>query len=72
MTDLGPYLARKSINEAMISRRTGISQSRLSQLSSNESTTLRADELSWIALAKHVDPGKMFKETLKDLKPEKD
>lgn len=51
----------------MVSRRTGISQARLSQLSSNESTKLRADELYLIALAIDMDPGEMFKGIFKDL-----
>lgn len=62
MTPLGLYLTKKSVNKAMVSRRTGISQARLSQLSSNESTKLRADELYLIALAIDTDPGEMFKE----------
>lgn len=62
MTPLGLYLTKKSVNKAMVSRRTGISQARLSQLSINESTKLRADELYLIALAIDTDPGEMFKE----------
>ncbi len=68
MTSLGLYLTKKSVNRAMVSRRTGISQARLSQLSSNESTRLRADELYLIALAIDVDPGELLKEVYKDLK----
>ena len=68
MTSLGLYLTKKSVNRAMVSRRTGISQARLSQLSSNESTKLRADELYLIALAIDVDPGELLKEVHKDLK----
>lgn len=68
MTPLGLYLTKKSVNRAMVSRRTGISQARLSQLSSNESTKLRADELYLIALAIDISPGKMFEEIFKDLK----
>ena len=67
MTTLGFYLTKKSINRAMVSRRTGISQSRLSQLCSNASTKLRADELYLIALAIDIDPGEMFKEIFKGL-----
>lgn len=62
MTPLGLYLTKKSVNKAMVSRRTGISQARLSQLSINESTKLRADELYLIALGIDTDPGEMFKE----------
>ena len=54
----------------MVSRRTGISQARLSQLTSNESTKLRADELYLIALAIDIDPGEMFKEVFSYLKLE--
>lgn len=71
MTSLGLYLTKKSVNRAMVSRRTGISQARLSQLSSNESTRLRADELYLIALAIDVDAGELLKEVCKDLKLQK-
>lgn len=70
MTPLGLYLTKKSVNRAMVSRRTGISQARLSQLSSNESTKLKADELYLIALAIDISPGEMFEEIFKDLKLE--
>jgi len=70
MTSLGLYLTKKSVNRAMVSRRTGISQARLSQLSSNESTKLRADELYLIALAIDISPSEMFEEIFKDLKLE--
>jgi len=68
MTSLGLYFTKKSVNRAMVSRRTGISQARLSQLSSNKSTKLRADELYLIALAIDVDPCEVFKEIFSDLK----
>ncbi|MFI1771277.1 helix-turn-helix domain-containing protein [Thalassobellus citreus] len=68
MTSLGLYLTKKSVNRAMVSRRTGISQARLSQLSSNESTRLRADELYLIALAIDVDPGDLLKDVCSELK----
>jgi putative transcriptional regulator len=68
MTSLGLYLAKKTVNKAEVSRRTGISKSRLTQLSLNETTKLRADELYLIALAIDVDPGEMMKEVFKTLK----
>ncbi|NOQ76141.1 MAG: helix-turn-helix domain-containing protein [Crocinitomix sp.] len=68
MTSLGLYLTKKSINKAEVARRTGISKSRLSQLSSNETTKLRADELYLIALAIDVDPCEVLKEVCEDLK----
>jgi transcriptional regulator with XRE-family HTH domain len=62
MTKLGLYLAKKSVNKAKVSRKTGISTSRLSELTLNSSTKLRADELYLIALAIDVDPAEALKE----------
>lgn len=56
MTQLGEYLARKAVNKSHISRRTGISKQRLSELSINKTTKLRADELYLIALAIEANP----------------
>lgn len=67
MTALGFYLAKRTVNKAEVSRRTGISKSRLTQLSVNDSAKLRADELYLIALAINVDPGEMFKELFAEL-----
>ena len=61
MTDLGLFLSKKTVNKAEVSRRTGISKSRLTQLTSKESAQLRADELYLIALAIDADPGEVFK-----------
>ncbi len=72
MTKLGLYLAKKSINKAEVSRKTGISKSRMSQLSSNESTKLRADELYLIALAIDVDPCEILQEVCEDIKLKND
>ena len=70
MTPLGLFLTKKSVNRAMVARRTRISESRLSQLSSNESTQLKAKELYLIALAIDVDPCDMLKEIYSDVKLE--
>jgi len=51
MTDLGKYLEKKSVKKADISRKTGISASRLSELSRNDSAHLKAKELYLISLA---------------------
>lgn len=67
MTPLGLYLTKKSINKAEVARKTGISKSRLSQLSSNETTKLRADELYLIALAIDVDPCEILNEVCGNL-----
>lgn len=68
MTELGQYLSKKSASKAGISKKTGISKSRISELTLNPSTQLRAWELYLIALALDVDPGEMFKEIFKNLK----
>jgi len=61
LTELGLYLAKRSVNRAEVARKTGLSTYRLSQLSINPKSQLRADELYLIALAIGEDPGVMFK-----------
>jgi putative transcriptional regulator len=68
MTKLGLYLAKKSINKAEVSRKTGISASRLSELTLNDNTKLRADELYLIALAIDVNPAELLMFVCVDLK----
>jgi len=67
MTELGLYLTRKSINRSDVARKTGISKTRLSELSNNANTKLRVDELYLIALAIEVDPCTIFKEVCKNI-----
>lgn len=71
MTKLGKYLAKKSINKSEVSRRTGISKARVSELTLNTSAKLRAEELYLIALAIDVDPCEVLKEVCGHLKLEK-
>ena len=68
MTKLGLYLAKKSASKAEISRKTGISKSRLSELTLNEKTKLRVDELYLIALAMDIDPCEILNFLCEDLK----
>ena len=68
MTELGEYLSKKSASKAEIAKKTGISKSRISELTLNPSTQLRVRELYLIALAIDVDPGEMLKEVCKELK----
>jgi DNA-binding Xre family transcriptional regulator len=70
MTRLGKYLAKKSVNKSEVSRKTGISKARISELTLNTSTKLRADELYLIALAITVDPCEILKEVCGHLKLE--
>ncbi len=67
MTELGAFLSRKSVNRSDVSRKTGISKTRLSELSNNKSTKLRVDELYLIALAIDVDPCEILNFICKDL-----
>ncbi|MFY0602201.1 MAG: helix-turn-helix transcriptional regulator [Cyclobacteriaceae bacterium] len=66
MTELGEYLSRKAINKAEVARKTGISKSRLSQLSVNSTTKLTVDELWKIAEALEIDPCEILKEVCKN------
>jgi DNA-binding Xre family transcriptional regulator len=68
MTVLGEYLSKKSIKKADVSRKTGISTSRLSELSRNEKTNLKADELFLIALAIDVPPIEILNKVCNHLK----
>ena len=67
MTELGLFLAKKSVNRSDVARKTGISKTRLSELANNSRTKLRADELYLIALAIDADPCEVFKEISKNL-----
>jgi len=67
MTELGLYLSRKSVNRSDVARKTGISKTRLSELSNNLRTKLRADELYLIALAIDVKPDEVLNEVCKEL-----
>lgn len=68
MTRLGIYLAKRSINKAEVARKTGLSTKRLSELSLNENTKLKASELYLIALAIKVSPAEFLEEMCGDLK----
>ena len=68
MTKLGEYLDRKAVNKSHISRRTGISKQRLSELSINGSTKLRASELYLISLAIEADPCELLEYVCGNLK----
>lgn len=57
MTKLGEYLAKKSVNRAALSRKTGITTHRLDDISNKESSRLMASEVYLIALAIGEDPG---------------
>ncbi|MDX2136004.1 MAG: helix-turn-helix transcriptional regulator [Saprospiraceae bacterium] len=68
MTRLGEYLEKKAISKAAVANRTGISRSRMSELTNNPSTHLKAKELYLIALAIDVEPNEILKEVFKEVK----
>ena len=71
MTILGDYFSEKSIKKADVARKTGISSSRLSQLSRNQATSLKAEELYLIALAIDVEPSEILNKVCNHLKLKK-
>lgn len=61
MTKLGLYLAQKSVNKAEVARKTGLTKARMNELTLNERSHLRAEELYLIALAIGVEPCDLLK-----------
>ena len=55
-TKLGEYLKSRAVNQSQIARRTGLSKQRISELSINRKTRLKADELFLISLAIEGSP----------------
>tara|TARA_R100000789_G_C2905980_1_gene121821 strand:- start:206 stop:421 length:216 start_codon:yes stop_codon:yes gene_type:complete len=68
MTFLGKYLNDKSINKAEVSRKTGIRKSRLSQLSNDEKSNLKAEELYLISKAIDANPNEILEKIYSHLK----
>jgi len=60
ITKLGQYLTRKSVNKAIVARKTGLSKQRMGELSLNSDAKLRAYEVKLIALAIGVSPSELF------------
>lgn len=68
MTRLGEIFTRKSINKADVARKTGLSDSRIGQLTNNPKTKLTAAELYLIAKAIDEDPCKLLDYVCQDIK----
>ena len=60
MTKLGEYLIRKSVNKAIVARKTGLSKQRMGELTLNDDAKLRDNELYLISLAIGVNPNELF------------
>jgi transcriptional regulator with XRE-family HTH domain len=63
MTKLGLYLNQKSVNKSQVARKTGLTKARMNELTLNDRSHLRAEELYLIALAIGVEPCELL-ETL--------
>jgi hypothetical protein len=59
-TRLGVYLHQKSVNKAIVARKTGLSKQRMGELTLNPDARLRATEVYVIALAIGVSPCELF------------
>jgi DNA-binding Xre family transcriptional regulator len=68
MTKLGEFLASKSVNKSEVSRKTGISKARLSELTTKPTARLQASELYLVAMAIGTDPGVLLEYVCGDLK----
>ncbi|MFT3919193.1 helix-turn-helix domain-containing protein [Cloacibacterium sp.] len=71
MTNLGKIFKEKLVNKSAISRITGISSARLSELSRNENTVMKAKELYLIALALEISVEEIAEKLYGHLKLEK-
>ncbi|MGC4233363.1 MAG: helix-turn-helix transcriptional regulator [Niabella sp.] len=60
MTKLGLYLSQKSVNKSEVARRSGLSKARMNELTLNDRSHLRVEELYLIALAIDVNPGDLL------------
>lgn len=60
MTKLGLYLSQKSVNKSEVARRAGLSKARMNELTLNDRSHLRVEELYLIALAMDVEPGDLL------------
>ncbi|WP_304343953.1 helix-turn-helix domain-containing protein [Chryseobacterium koreense] len=71
MTNLGKIFEEKLVNKSAISRITGISSARLSELSRNENTVMKAKEMYLIALALEIPVEEFAKKLYSHLKLKK-
>ncbi len=67
MTKLGEFLAKKAISKSAVSNKTGISRARISELTNNPRTHLRAKELYLIALAIDIEPDEILKDVFQEI-----
>lgn len=68
MTILDEFFLKESIKKADVLIKTGISTSRMTELSRNESTILRVDESYLIALAIDLSPSEILNKVCEHIK----
>jgi len=68
MTRLGDFLLSRSVNQAEVARKTGLSKARLNRLVIDKTTHLRAEELYKIALAIGANPCELLEFVCKSSK----
>ncbi len=67
-TSFGRYLDSKAINQAALSRATGIRPNRISEFASKDSLKMRADEIYIVAKAIDEDPCRLLEYICRDMK----
>lgn len=72
LTKLGKIFADKSVNQASISRRTGVSKQKLTMFSTQSTDRMLASEIYLIALAIEEEPGALLDVLCNHLKVKED
>lgn len=68
MTTLGLYFAKKLINRAELSRKTGITPNRMYNLVENDNSEIRGKEVHLISLALEIEPNQLHEILFGDVK----
>lgn len=68
MTEFGEYLARRSVSKAQLARRTGLTVSRINDLTLKANARPMGFEIYLVALAIEADPWDMLKSLYGHLK----
>ncbi|SHG07221.1 helix-turn-helix domain-containing protein [Pedobacter caeni] len=68
MTEFGEYLARRSVSKAQLARRTGLTVSRINDLTLKDNARPMGFEIYLVALAIEADPWDMLKSLYGHLK----
>jgi len=72
MTEFGLFIASRSVSKARLARRTGLSPTRIRDLSFKDSARPMGFELYLVALAIEVEPAELLRKLYGELKINKD